>query len=193
MSVRGNTSTTTKGRNLMRKELRPPFRVTRDDGKVVLCFPLTQGQFMYADLEDEQLLRQYNWYAHKNDHIGWQVATNVYQGNRRAKTLLAHQLIFGSDCDHIDRDELNNCRDNLRKANLTQQALNQKVYRSNTSGYKGVSFNKRAKKWVAWATKNRKQYFLGYFSSPEEAFAVRQEANVRLHGEWGLEGEHVAS
>lgn len=51
--------------------------------------------------------------------------------------------------DHIDGDITNNKVENLRWVTHQQNALNSKIQRNNTSGYKGVYFHTTNKRWVA--------------------------------------------
>ena len=73
----------------------------------------------------------------------------------------------------------------MRLATRAQNMRNQKKNSRNTSGLKGVSFDKRREKWYAKIKLNRIEKFLGYFASPEEAHAVYFAASRELHGEFG--------
>lgn len=53
--------------------------------------------------------------------------------------------------------------------------------RSNTSGFKGVSWNNKAKKWNAQIKFQYKKHHLGYYSTPEEASIAYQSAAEKLH------------
>lgn len=103
------------------------------------------------------------------------------------KEYLAHRLMWlfvhgeypKTNIDHKDRCRSNNCISNLRLATPKQNAEN--MFReSNTSGFKGVHFNKRLKSrpWSANITHCGRTIHIGYFSSAEEAsFARRQSEN----------------
>lgn len=56
-----------------------------------------------------------------------------------------------------------------------------KPFTSGTSGYRGVSWNKAAKKFSAQITFKRKKYHLGLFDSAEEAHDAYLSAKKRLH------------
>ncbi len=87
---------------------------------------------------------------------------------KRAKIDCSNQI------DHIDRDRLNNQRENLRPATNSQNRANSKINKDNVSGYKGVYQRKR--KWRAVIQFQSEKIHLGYFNSPEEASEAYQKA-----------------
>jgi hypothetical protein len=105
------------------------------------------------------------------------------------KKIKLHRFLInapeGSCVDHISGDTLDNRKSNLRICSLAENSRNSKLSKANTSGYKGVSFDKKNGKWRAFITKNRKQYSLGYFETPEEAYRAYCEASKKYHGEFG--------
>jgi hypothetical protein len=90
--------------------------------------------------------------------------------------------------DHIDGDRTNNRVENLRSASRTENNRNVSVQKNNTSGFKGVSFMRRDNVWVAQIVADRKNYFLGRFPTPEEAYAAYCKAAKELHGEFANTG-----
>jgi len=89
--------------------------------------------------------------------------------------------VGGLEVDHIDQNKLNNQRSNLRVVSSQQNSFNQGVFSSNTSGHKGVYWNKDVCKWRAYITFNLKTHHLGYFDHIEEAAAARLEAETKLY------------
>lgn len=106
----------------------------------------------------------------------------------RGRHYLAHRLawlfVYGvwppGDLDHKDRDKANNRIDNLRLATQGQNKANSGPYRTNTSGFKGVSFNKQRGRWEAQIQLGGRNKNIGYFNSPEAA-ARAYDAAAREH------------
>lgn len=70
----------------------------------------------------------------------------------------------GLTLDRIDVDS-NYSKDNCRWANNITQAQNrQKLQSNNTSGYRGVCWNKKDKKYQVQIKVNKKQIYLGHFN-----------------------------
>ena len=88
-----------------------------------------------------------------------------------------HGLIpLGKEIDHEDRNKLNNVPKNLRLVTHSVNGANTPKRRTNTSGYKGVSWHKQIKKWDARIQKAGKQIYLGLFTNIRSAArAVNQD------------------
>lgn len=61
-------------------------------------------------------------------------------------------------------------------------ALLRKPGKNNTSGKRGISWNKSRRKWETKIEFKGKVYFLGYFEKFEDACIVREEAEKEIHG-----------
>lgn len=83
--------------------------------------------------------------------------------------------------DHRDGDGLNNRWGNLREADRIQNAANSKKSRANTSGHKGASFCKKARKWRATIRRDGRQAWLGYHETAEKAHAAYAAAAREIH------------
>jgi len=57
---------------------------------------------------------------------------------------------------------------------------NSKLMRTNTSGYRGVSWNKASRKWAAYIKRCGVRRFLGQFATPEQASAAYANAAAAL-------------
>lgn len=86
--------------------------------------------------------------------------------------------------DHIDCNKKNNRIENLRAADKSTNNMNLEWNKRNTSGYKGVSFDKDSGKWKAQIKFNHKKYSIGRFSTPELAHAAYCKKALELFGEF---------
>lgn len=90
--------------------------------------------------------------------------------------------------DHIDLNKHNNAFSNLREADGSQNKANMPMPRTNTSGFKGVSWSKcgatYGKPWQAQISKDRKRMGLGCFATKEEAHAAYVVAAEKIFGEF---------
>jgi hypothetical protein len=87
--------------------------------------------------------------------------------------------------DHASGNTLDNRKKNLRLCNKSENTSNSKIYKNNTSGYKGVSYRREKNKWQAKITINYKQKHLGYYNSLEVAYDAYCKASIKYHGEFG--------
>lgn len=85
----------------------------------------------------------------------------------------------GREVDHANRNPLDNRHENLRFATKVQQGGNRSVYKSNTSGFKGVCLRPSGK----WRAKCAGEY-LGEFSTAEAAAKAYDKVAFRRWGEY---------
>lgn len=86
--------------------------------------------------------------------------------------------------DHVNCDRKDNRIENLRLASLSQQGYNTTLRSNNTSGVKGVYFDRTRRKWSAEIKYNKTKKFLGYFDCIGDAAKARQAAADRYHQEF---------
>src|SRR5215469_10504679 len=117
--------------------------------------PLTQGKVTFVDDEDYEWISAYKWYAYKHpQETIWYAARSEYQPHlKQPRMFRMHREIMCPDpgvaIDHRDGNGLNNCRSNLRIDFNKFNRANSVRSRNNTSGFKGVSFDKKHKKFHA--------------------------------------------
>lgn len=103
------------------------------------------------------------------------------------KKVLAHRVAWLFEhgnfpygkIDHKNRNKSDNRIENLRNANSEQNAQNRTKNIKNTSGYKGVVWHKRDKKWQAAITIKGKCIHLGYYENAESAYLAYVEASKK--------------
>ena len=103
----------------------------------------------------------------------------LYNGKGKRKDKSTHKLVGEAfienpnnydQIDHIDNNKLNNNISNLRWVNNSLNQRNVEKYkRKCSSTYKGVSFSKRANKFITEIMINRKKVYLGSFDTEKEA------------------------
>jgi len=98
------------------------------------------------------------------------------------KNYLAHRLIFlyhhgfmPKEIDHIDNNRGNDKIEKLRQCTRAGNQQNITAQKNNTSGIKGVSWHKKAKKWQAHICVYKERKYLGLFKDINEA----QEAYLK--------------
>lgn len=164
-----------------------PIRIEGD----VAYVPLTKGYEAVIDAADVPLVEDASWCA-KIARNGDGSIRTVYAekgfagiGGRIIMTLM-HRMLIGapksSMVDHVNGNGLDNRRLNLRLATSSENAHNRRINRNNTSGLKGVCFDKSAGKWRAMIRLDGKLRHLGFFMDIEEAHAAYVSASLRLHG-----------
>lgn len=99
------------------------------------------------------------------------------------KSYLAHRLAWfyetgewPNQIDHINGIKTDNTFSNLRNVTAQQNSKNLKLPKHNTTGFKGVSWHKKARKWIVSLTVNGEYKYLGLFDSFGDARLVYQEA-----------------
>lgn len=116
------------------------------------------------------------------------------------KTLPAHRVAYvlmtggfppnGQVIDHINGNKTDNRWCNLRACTRAQNGQNALgLVPNNSSGFRGVYWDKRFSKWKANIRAFGKRYSLGSFDNKEDAIAARLEASARLHGPFA--GRHT--
>lgn len=144
--------------------------------------PLTRGQVAIVDNADYTYLSQFKWFAWKDRKNGMYYAM-------RSPSILMHRVIMGLtdpkiQVDHKNGNGLDNQRENLRTATGRQNQYNQGIHRNNTSGFKGVYWQKSARKWRAFIKVRGKQVHLGLFDDPQKAAQAYDIAAIHHAGEY---------
>ena len=132
--------------------------------------PLTQNKVALVSAEDFEQLNAHKWHASKRRN-GYYAArycsalgTNVYLHRQIMGVESAGRAVF---IDHINRDPLDNRRENLRLSNAHANAQNRR-YSSNYSGLRGVR-KSLFHKWEAQIGIDGKLIFLGSYETEREA------------------------
>ena len=134
----------------------------------------------------------------RNTRFAGKIAGNVGVNGYREVRLLgrlhkAHRILWemahgpipkGYGIDHIDGNPGNNRLLNLRLANQSENNRNTGKPSHNTSGIKGVCFDKIQGKWMARIQHQGRTINLGRFQTKGLAAVARAKAAIRYHGEF---------
>jgi hypothetical protein len=148
---------------------------------------LTKGQFALVDDEDYEYLNQFKWHVspHKNTKYaerGVTLEIGKYTVVSMHITLMKPSK--GMDIDHKDHNGLNCQKYNLRICTRQQNHRNRRKRPNLSSKYKGVTWDKYARKWKSAITIDRKPKHLGNFSSELEAALAYNKKAKELFGEY---------
>ena len=115
---------------------------------------------------------------------------NLFQ-NRKMKIHYIHQLvaihfipnIYNTKCiDHRNNNRLDNTISNLRWVSYQQNSFNSLLSSKNTTGSKGIYFNKKTQKWYSQIRFNYKLIHIGHFVNFEDAKIARKKKALELFG-----------
>lgn len=144
---------------------------------------LTQGNVTIVDDDDFEFINQYKWRSQTSK------ATIYAVREAKRKSILMHRLVLERKLgrkltakevtDHKDHDGLNNKRDNLRACSQSENMMNARKRKSNTTGITGVHFNKSRKKYEAYINAYKCRYRLGRFKTIKEAATARKLAEQK--------------
>jgi hypothetical protein len=156
---------------------------------------LTMGLSAIVDDEDYECLTQHKWsvcggkgkfYARRHSHFEGKKSIHIAMHTQLMKTPK------GMEVDHINGNSLDNRKDNLRVCTRAENIRNSRKKRKKASSiYRGVSWRKVNKKWVARIQYNKKYIHLGYFDTEEDAANCYNEAARKYFGEFAYGGNIV--
>lgn len=144
----------------------------------------TCGKELMYDDQDYWLLRDRSLFI--STLTGQVMAVTKTKKGKKTSCPVA-KLIMGMEgrswVHYEDRNMLNLKRKNLSSINHQIAHFKQKKPKNNTSGYKGVSWNKFAKKWSAHIKKDGKKKHLGYFHRAVDAAREYNARAIEIFGE----------
>ena len=142
--------------------------------------PLTRGFVAIVDDEDADLAAL-KWYAQRHRRTVY--ASRGSSGSRmRLHRAIGDRIGLEGLVDHINGDGLDNRRANLRSATNSQNLANRPRQVNNTSGFKGVSWDKRTHRWYVRAKLKGKEHFIGRFRDPVDAAKAYDRKVTELFG-----------
>lgn len=162
--------------------------VTYQDEKIIKFIAESKkygNKEVTIDAEDWGKVKKYRWYPHTERKTFYIIAKD-YDNNIMLKL---HRVILNLNnseiqADHKNHDTADNRKENLRVCTASENLKNRGKQRNNTSGYKGVYWSKKNKKWISFINFNKKMKYLGSFDSIDKAAISYNIAAIEHHGEF---------
>lgn len=139
--------------------------------------------YALVDADDAGRLRRHRWHLNAG---GYAFTTDG---------VLMHRVVMGLEpgdpraTDHINRNRLDNRKENLRVATHEQNAQNRTRNQRGSSQYRGVCWAPHQERWKAYGVLAGRRHHLGYFDSEDEAgraAAAWRAAHMPYSDEGGL-------
>lgn len=129
-------------------------------------YSVKYGTHAVCSAEDYDTLSQYSWHWHLHGYPMTYLKTNKRLALMSRFILKAEKGVI---VDHINRDRKDNRRNNLRFVTPSQNAQNRSKTDGCSSQYKGVSYAKNCKKFLARVKIKGVSHNIGYFDKEIEA------------------------
>lgn len=147
---------------------------------------LTRGKFAKVDTEDFEILSKYKWHFNRLGYADRNLCKKTK--TTKHKMISMHRMIMKpeskQEVDHINGNGLDNRRSNLRLCSSSQNKFNRGKPKTNTSGYKGVSWEKDRNKWTSQIRVDGQRLRLGSFDLIADAVAAYNKASKKYHGKF---------
>lgn len=133
------------------------------------------------DKIDYEWIKKYTWRIN-NRYVctGHSGENFLKMHNKIMENIIGQSLDEEIFVDHINRNKLDNRRNNLNISNKYGNNQNRGLFKNNKSGVKGVCFIKFMNKWNANIGHEGKSINLGYFDDFNEAVKIRLKAENNL-------------
>ena len=149
--------------------------------------PVSGGRTALIDEADYESIQHWKWSSCRKRHTFAVYRAVLEQGKSRRIYLsrFIMQAPSGLFVDHENGDGLDNRRDNLRLCTHTENNRHRcRPQSTNTSGHRGVFWERGAKKWRAQLSVNNRNVHLGMFLTVEDAGNAYRQAAVSRYGEF---------
>lgn len=157
----------------------------------------TLGDWIRSLLEYDPFTGEFYWLKSGHGISAGDLAGSVYANGYRyiqiysedyRASRLAWFFVTGEDpiefIDHKNKVRDDNRFNNLRKATNSQNQANTGPKSTNTSGFKGVSYQLSRGKWIAMITVDGKAKNLGRYATRAEAARAYSRAAIEAWGEF---------
>ena len=112
-----------------------------------------------------------------------------YQVHRIIWEMFNNPIPDGFEIDHINRNRDDNKLENLRLCTRSQQISNTGLFKTNQTGFRGVSWREDTQKYRSLIYFNGKGIHLGYFKDIKEAGLAYNQKARELFGEFAYQND----
>lgn len=156
------------------------------DLKRILSYDENSGEFMWKTrLSNRGVVGKIAGTPSTHGHVQIRINGVFYKAHRLAWLYVYGELPDG-EIDHINHNPYDNRISNLRNVSHKENARNQSMRKTNTSGVTGVYFYKRDRKWDAKIMVDGAMIHLGRFVNKIDAIIARKMAEQ----EYGFHPNH---
>lgn len=149
------------------------------DGKTLKILT-AKGDVILADSSDYDVLSHHSWCVSKTGYAVARIKGKVVKMHR----FLVSECDENHEIDHMNRNRLDNRRENLRICTRGENAKNLGPKIGNKLRQVGIRKNENGR-YVVRITSDRMYHHIGNFTSLEEAVDARIKAEKKYHGHFG--------
>ncbi len=156
--------------------------LTQERLRLLVTYDSGTGVISWNGIKNNQTSGRLAGSPDRHGYLQTRVDGKIYFNHR-----LAWLYVYGHFpicvIDHIDGNHLNNSINNLRDVSRRTNQENQRIapLSNKTTGLLGATLHTKTGKFMAKIQVNRKQIYLGLFTTPEAAHAEYVKAKRELH------------
>lgn len=136
------------------------------------------NQIFFFDLEDYKYIKNYHWYLNGQGYI--ETHSHKQKILMHRFVLQQHNKLHKEDViDHKNKLRYCNIKSNLNIVTKLENNQNTRLYKNNTSGYKGVSYDSNLQKWRSYINHQHKRIYGGNFNDINDAIESRKQLEIQ--------------
>lgn len=158
--------------------------IVLDDHAEIILYNVKHQEVGRAkiDLEDIEKVKKFKWRLNNQGYV----LTKFQNKHIRLHHLFIGKPINDLEVDHINGNPSDNRKQNLRICSHSENLMNKRMMKNNTSGIVGVCWDKLTKKWVVYISINKKLKHLGRFQDKQKAINIRKQAEQKYYGKFAV-------